>query len=106
MKTLKELQSESVKAHEEMSKYVALTNAKKILIDARNHNQLTNPYANDLLIDRHKLLPLTNEQILDILKAMYPFFKLYSLPSMDWRTTATYIAKARGKHGDVVISWL
>ena len=35
MKTLKELQAESVKAHEEMSKYVALTNAKKILIEDR-----------------------------------------------------------------------
>jgi len=106
MKTLKELQVESVKAHEEMAKWIALENAKTAMTSARNHNQKTNSYANDLLLDRHKLLPLTNEQILGILKTMYPMFNLYSLPSIDWRTTATYIAKARGKHGDVFISWL
>jgi hypothetical protein len=82
------------------------TDAHMALLKARNINKKTNIYANDLLLDRHKLLPISNERILGILKTMYPDFGLYSLPSLDWRTTANYIAKARGKYGDVVISWI
>lgn len=82
------------------------TDAHMALLKARNTNKVSNPYANDLLLDRHKLLTISNERILNILKTMYPSFELYALPSLDWRTTATYIAKARGKRGDVVLSWI
>ena len=81
------------------------TDAHMALLKARNSNKKTNPYANDLLVNRHALLPISNERILGILKSMYPSFELYAIPSISWRETATYIAKARGKHGDVVISW-
>lgn len=58
----------------------------------------------DIRMDWEKTRELGPDSLLKFLQAMVPHFGLCSI-SVDWMKTKEYIAKARGVHGDVVISW-
>lgn len=61
------------------------------------------PY--DLVMVHETLSTMTDNNIFELLKTLFPEHGLYRM-SDDWRNDKRYILKAKGTKGDVIVGWV